>query len=483
MKNWILALVFFASTAEAQVLNGQGEVLNICRVWDGTDVALVDASGNLMVGDGTGAFNVIVDSSALPTGAATAALQLPDGHNVTVDNAAGAAAVNIQDGGNAITVDGTVAANQGTAAASTASWPTKAGTVAAVTAAWTDATPDETTLALTVTGYSTVIPSLSATATMSGQIDFEVRDSGSVWFPVECLESMGPPSLIFVIWTLDTTPVIWQCNVAGFDEFRIRLSTPIIGTGTATIRIQASNAGPAPVTTVQGTVTVNQGGTFGVQIDGIANDVDVVSAPDPSYTDATGTTVPANAAFVAGTDGTNTRALKTDASGELQVDVLSMPTTTVTATDLDVQIGGSDTVTVTGTVGATQSGSWSITNQSFAANATTAGGTSVSRTVSAASTNATNVKASFGQVYQIVASNVNAAARFVHLYNASGAPTCNASIIATFILPGNATGAGSNITLNPGLAFGTGIGFCITTANDGTGAVGASDVVLNVFYK
>lgn len=42
------------------------------------------------------------------TGAATSALQLPDGHNVTVDNVAGAAAVNIQDGGNTITVDGTV---------------------------------------------------------------------------------------------------------------------------------------------------------------------------------------------------------------------------------------------------------------------------------------------------------------------------------------------------------------------------------------
>jgi len=49
-------------------------------------------------------------SLPLPAGAATAANQLPDGHNVTVDNAAGAAAVNIQDGGNVITVDGTVTA-------------------------------------------------------------------------------------------------------------------------------------------------------------------------------------------------------------------------------------------------------------------------------------------------------------------------------------------------------------------------------------
>lgn len=47
------------------------------------------------------------------TGFATSANQLPDGHNVTVDNASGASAVNIQDGGNTITVDGTVTANLG----------------------------------------------------------------------------------------------------------------------------------------------------------------------------------------------------------------------------------------------------------------------------------------------------------------------------------------------------------------------------------
>lgn len=72
---------------------------------------------------------VVVSSSALPSGASTSANQttiighldgvetelavistnqLPDGHNVTVDNAAGVSAVNIQDGGNTITVDGTV---------------------------------------------------------------------------------------------------------------------------------------------------------------------------------------------------------------------------------------------------------------------------------------------------------------------------------------------------------------------------------------
>lgn len=51
----------------------------------------------------------------LPSGAASAALQTQPGvdiGDVTVNNAAGANAVNIQDGGNSITVDGTVGATQ-----------------------------------------------------------------------------------------------------------------------------------------------------------------------------------------------------------------------------------------------------------------------------------------------------------------------------------------------------------------------------------
>jgi hypothetical protein len=112
----------------------------------------------------------------------------------------------------------------------------------------------------------------------------------------------------------------------------------------------------------------------------------------------------------------------------------------------------------------------------------TTGGTSLFRLVAAGTTNATNVKASAGQVYSIQASNVNAAARFIHVYNTAGAPTCNASIIATYVVPGGSTGTGTNIPLM-GAAFATGIGICITTANDGTGAVTASDVVLMVEYK
>jgi hypothetical protein len=77
------------------------------------------------------------------------------------------------------------------------------------------------------------------------------------------------------------------------------------------------------------------------------------AAGDPSYTDATGTTVPANAAFVAGTDGTDTRAIKTDASGELQVDMLTAPSASATGAGVPAQatyLGASVGGTLTGLV-------------------------------------------------------------------------------------------------------------------------------------
>ncbi len=44
----------------------------------------------------------------------------------------------------------------------------------------------------------------------------------------------------------------------------------------------------------------------------------------------TGSAIPAKGLAASGTDGTNARILKTDTSGELQIDVLTMPTVTVT---------------------------------------------------------------------------------------------------------------------------------------------------------
>jgi len=83
---------------------------------DGHNVT-VDNVGGVEVVQNTAADLNCTEASAADIKTVVEAIQsgqLADGHNVTVDNAAGAAAVNIQDGGNTITVDGTVTANAGT---------------------------------------------------------------------------------------------------------------------------------------------------------------------------------------------------------------------------------------------------------------------------------------------------------------------------------------------------------------------------------
>lgn len=91
--------------------------------FDDGDAVDTDSQGPLLMGatavpgtaravavDDDGQLQVDVLSSALPTGAATAANQLPDGHNVTVDNASlavtGEVADNDPDSGNPVKVGG-----------------------------------------------------------------------------------------------------------------------------------------------------------------------------------------------------------------------------------------------------------------------------------------------------------------------------------------------------------------------------------------
>jgi hypothetical protein len=117
----------------------------------------------------------------------------------------------------------------------------------------------------------------------------------------------------------------------------------------------------------------------------------------------------------------------------------------------------------------------------------TAGGLSISRVLSAASTNATSVKASAGQVYTIIATNLNAAVRYLKLYNKASAPTVGTDTpVITLAIPASATGAGFVLdTGGMGVAFATGIALALTTgiADADTGAVAANEIIINIFYK
>lgn len=116
--------------------------------------------------------------------------------------------------------------------------------------------------------------------------------------------------------------------------------------------------------------------------------------------------------------------------------------------------------------------------------ATTGGYTPVS-TVSAASTNATSLKASAGTVGAVTVTNINAAMRYLKFYNKASAPTVGTDTPVYVIpLPGNTAGAGATISFDKGLNFSTGIAWALTTGPTvaDTGAVAVSEIIVSIGY-
>jgi hypothetical protein len=118
--------------------------------------------------------------------------------------------------------------------------------------------------------------------------------------------------------------------------------------------------------------------------------------------------------------------------------------------------------------------------------AATSGGWTPYKLISAATTNATNVKGSAGQLGFVQVININAAVRYLKLYNKATAPTVGTDTpVQTYAIPAATTGAGFTLNFGPGLEFTTGIGFALTTgvADADTNAVAANEITVNLGYK
>jgi hypothetical protein len=114
------------------------------------------------------------------------------------------------------------------------------------------------------------------------------------------------------------------------------------------------------------------------------------------------------------------------------------------------------------------------------------GGATPYHFLSTASTNSHNVKDSAGTVYAVVVISTQATAiAYLKFYDIATAPTCASdTVVFTIATPTLATGAAVTITFPTGLAFATGIGYCITGAaadNDNTNAT--TGVTLSLAYK
>lgn len=113
----------------------------------------------------------------------------------------------------------------------------------------------------------------------------------------------------------------------------------------------------------------------------------------------------------------------------------------------------------------------------------TSGGSTPNHAISTATTNATSLKGSAGNVYGIQISNTNAAARFFKMYNTATTPTVGTTpIVKTVQVLGNST---TVLAFPEGLSFTTGIAYAATAnmADADTTAIGAGDLAMEVDFK
>lgn len=104
------------------------------------------------------------------------------------------------------------------------------------------------------------------------------------------------------------------------------------------------------------------------------------------------------------------------------------------------------------------------------------------RLVSAADVNETLVKDDAGIITSIIATNANAAARYLKLYDSATEPVAGTDTpVHVVMLPPS---AGVAITFTTPLAFAEGIGLALTTgaADADTGAVAAEEILVNLGY-
>jgi len=111
----------------------------------------------------------------------------------------------------------------------------------------------------------------------------------------------------------------------------------------------------------------------------------------------------------------------------------------------------------------------------------TTGGLSIYRDIDLDETGI-SIKASAGQVYGWYLYNAASSVRYVKFYNKATAPTVGTDTpVMTVPIPQLSA---ANVEYNVGIAFATGIGIGATTgvADNDTGAPGANEVIVDIFY-
>lgn len=267
----------------------------------------------------------------------------------------------------------------------------------------------------------------------------------------------------------------------------------LTGSGNFKVSLQESNASQA--------VTVADGAsvTFGAKADAKSTATDTTSVSAMSVWKQISASVQAAAASLAGTIAVSVASLPLPTGASTSA---NQSTGNTSLSNIDTNAGTTaDAAATAGSTGTISAKLRAISrdlvsNIVLAAGANligdvgiqprTSGGLTVYKLNSAASTNATSLKASAGQIYSVQVFNTNASARYLKFYNKASSPTVGTDTpVKVLTIPGNANGAGLVLSWPQGIAFGTGIAFAATTgaADSDTGAVAANEIIINIDYK
>lgn len=114
-------------------------------------------------------------------------------------------------------------------------------------------------------------------------------------------------------------------------------------------------------------------------------------------------------------------------------------------------------------------------------------GWTIGAVTSAASTNANNVKGSAGRVSSINLINTTGTLYYLRLYNLASTPTCSSAtgFIVSLPVPADTSGSGFAMSFpNGGIAFTTGIGYCLTGGSSSTDNTSAATGIFGIIsYK
>lgn len=227
--------------------------------------------------------------------------------------------------------------------------------------------------------------------------------------------------------------------------------------------------------------------------------VSLASLPSGAVTNAGTFSVQNTAATPAGTNLMGKVGIDQTTVGTTNAVSLAQLGATTLATGSGVSGAGVQRVNIASdntafSVNAIQSGTWTVqpgntpnTTAWLTTNVPTAtGGPTVARIKAAASTNATSVKASAGQIYGWAFYNNTTTAKYVKIYNKASAPTVGTDTPAfTIIVPGGTAAAGTNVEFSNGIPLGTGVAYAITglITDTDTTSTAVDDVTGVLLYK